>query len=425
MKRTRNQITNQRIEKITSKHAVVGIDISKDFHVAQVVDFRSRVLPSRALTFSNTKDGFFKFKRWIQDVQARHQLTSVIVGMEPTGHYWFNLANWLLKQGIEVVLVNPVLTHRSKENRDNTPSKNDAKDALTIADLINLGRYTEYIPQDEIFEQLKTMMSEREYWTRSQNSLGNRIVRWIDLYFPEFRKVFRDWTVPRALATLRAFPLPCDLQGLTVDEVITGWRKQGMKRCGGARGEAKARELLKLAENSIGDQRAVNEARRNVQRLLDMYEQTLSMLDEMEREIEALLQKLPQAEQLRSIHGLGTIPIAALLGFAGDLRRYQHGRQLLRRAGLNLAECTSGKFKGKIKLSKRGDSALRKYLYWGMLNMVQHHPDFRKRHQQNQAKGMTKQASIFKLIGKLARIVVAMVNQGEMYRSEEQGQMAA
>lgn len=425
MKRTRNEITNQRIEKITSKHAVVGIDIAKDYHVAQVTDYRNRVLAPRSLTFSNTEEGFHKFQRWIQDVQAQHHLTSVLIGMEPTGHYWFNLANWLLEQGMEVVLVNPVLTHRNKENRDNSPSKNDSKDALTIADLVNRGLYTEYSPQAESFEQLKTVMSDREYWVKLNVSLGNRIVRWIDRYFPEFRKVFPDWTVSRSLASLRAFPLPCDLKGLTADEVIAHWRKQGMKRCGGVSGKAKAVELLRRAAGSIGDRRAVEEAGRDLQRLLGMYEHTLSMLGEMQREIEALLDELPQAEQMRSIQGLGRTTMAAILGFAGNLCYYQHGRQLLRRAGLNLAECTSGKFKGQIKLSKRGDSALRKHLYLGTLNLVRHHSDFRRWHQHNQSKGMTKQASIFKLIGKLARILVGMVRNGEMYRSQEQSQVAA
>ncbi|XID90363.1 IS110 family transposase [Paenibacillaceae bacterium WGS1546] len=425
MNSTRTKKTNQRIEKITPKHAVVGIDIAKDNHVAQVIDYRNRVLAPRSLTFSNTAEGFEKFRRWIQDVQTRHHLTSLLIGMEPTGHYWFNLANWLLQQGIEVVLINPVLTHRNKENRDNSPSKNDSKDALTIADLVNRGLYTEYSPQAETFERLKTIMSDREYWVKLDNSLGNRIVRWIDRYFPEFRQVFPDWTVLRSLATLRAFPMPSDLRDLTADEVIAQWRKQGMRRCGGVSGKAKAVELLRRAAGSIGDVGAADEARRDLQRLLDAYEHNVSLLDEIQREIEALLDELPQAKQLRSIRGLGIITLAAILGFAGDLRRYNHGRQLLRRAGLNLAECTSGKYKGQIKLSKRGDSALRKHLYIGMLNLVGHHPDFKRWHQNNQKKGMKKQASLFKLIGKLARIVVGMVQHEEVYRTEDRSPSAA
>jgi len=417
MKLTRIQQTNQRIENITMNHAVVGIDIAKDTHVAQVVDYRNRVLMPRALAFANTEAGFEIFWEWLQAVQSKHGLSTVLVGMEPTGHYWFNFAAWLRRQQIDVVLVNPVLTHRNKENRDNTPSKNDAKDALTIADLVNRGLYTEYNPPAVEFERLKTIMSDREFWVKQSTSLGNRIVRWIDLYFPEFRQLFPDWTVVRSLASLQAFPLPCDLQGLTVDDVIEGWRHEGMKRCAGISGKAKAEELLRLASCSIGNRSATDEAKRDLQRLLKAYQNTLSELEEMQRQIEALLAEIPQAEQLRSIHGLGSITLAAILGFAGDLRHYAHGQQLLRRAGLNLAECTSGKFKGQIKLSKRGDSALRKYLYFGMLSLVSHHPDFKRRHEENQKRGMKKNASIFKLIGKFARILIGMVQRGETYRS--------
>lgn len=87
------------------------------------------------------------------------------------------MAHWLLQREIEVVLVNPVTTHRNKENRDNNPSKNDPKDALTIADVVSRGFYTEYTPQAPIFERIKTAMSDREYWVKPSTSLGNRIVR--------------------------------------------------------------------------------------------------------------------------------------------------------------------------------------------------------------------------------------------------------
>ncbi len=417
MKSTRIQVTNQRIERITTKHAVVGIDIAKEMHAAQVTNFRGVVLTPRHLSFPNTGEGFEKLLRWLEDVKAQYRLKSVIIGMEPTGHYWFDLANWLHERHLAVVLVNPVTTHRNKENRDNTPSKNDPKDALTIADTVSRGLYTEYAPQATTFERLKTVMSDREFWVKQHTSLQNRIIRWIDLYFPEFSLVFQDWTVPRALASLRAFPLPSDLKPLTADNVIEGWRQQGMKRAGGASGKVKAVGLLQAAARSIGRTDVSEEARRDLQRLLDAYEQTEKMLQGMQQEIEDLLGDIPMAEQLRSI-GLGTLTIAALLCCAGDLRRYAHGCQLLRRAGLNLAERTSGKFKGQIKLSKRGDSMLRKYLYLGMLSLIQHHPDFKRWHEDNLRRGKTKMASVFKLIGKLARIVIGLIQRGESYRSE-------
>jgi hypothetical protein len=41
-------------------------------------------------------------------------------------------------------MVNPDTTKRNKENRDNSPSKSDPKDALVIADVISRGYYYEY-----------------------------------------------------------------------------------------------------------------------------------------------------------------------------------------------------------------------------------------------------------------------------------------
>ncbi|MGG0845654.1 transposase, partial [Peribacillus simplex] len=74
-------------------------------------------------------------------LQRVNKLEVTIVGMEPTGHYWINLSKWLFKQGIEVVTVNPHLVKRNKENRDNTQSKSDKKDALVIADMVKNGYY--------------------------------------------------------------------------------------------------------------------------------------------------------------------------------------------------------------------------------------------------------------------------------------------
>lgn len=68
-------------------------------------------------------------------------LDTMIVGMEPTGHYWMNLSKWLVKQNMDVVTVNPYHVKRNKENRDNTQSKSDKKDALVIADMVKNGHY--------------------------------------------------------------------------------------------------------------------------------------------------------------------------------------------------------------------------------------------------------------------------------------------
>ena len=82
------------------------------------------------------------------------------MGMEPTGHYFKPLANYLILNKITIVMVNPYHTKRAKELDDNSPTKSDKKDALTIARLVRDGRYYEvYMPQD-IFAELRVLSSQ-------------------------------------------------------------------------------------------------------------------------------------------------------------------------------------------------------------------------------------------------------------------------
>jgi transposase len=125
---------NQLIENITVNHIVVGVDIAQETHVARAVNFRGVAL-GNPLEFSNDEEGFKSLDRWISDLLASYKLSQIIVGMEPTGHYWLNLAGWLKNKAIEAVLVNPHLVKKNKENRDNTRSKSDKKDALVTTPL--------------------------------------------------------------------------------------------------------------------------------------------------------------------------------------------------------------------------------------------------------------------------------------------------
>ena len=99
--------------------------------------------------------------------------------------------------------------------------------------------------------------------------------------------------------------------------------------------------------------------------------------------------------------GISDISLAGILGEAGDLSGFSHGNSLLRHAGLHLAEASSGKWKGKIVLSKRGRSRLRRFLYLATMSLVMNNPEFKAIHSHNvKVKKMKKMKSIMKLIGK-------------------------
>lgn len=410
---------NQHIERITTKHLVIGVDIAKEVHVARAVNFRGIEI-GRHLKFPNCQEGFEKLQRWIQNIQSKYQLSSLIIGLEPTGHYWLNLADWLVEQDIEVVLVNPLTTKRNKENRDNSQSKNDLKDALVIADAVSRGYYSSYTKSSPIYQRLRIVMKDREYWSNLKVSITNRIIRWLDIYFPEYFTVFKEWTYPRSIATLKEFPMPSNLSTMTPEKVITGWKKH-MKRAGGPTGLDKANQLITKARFSIGMTSGIEEAKRELDRLLNEYERLTSILEQFEQELLDLLKEIPDVFQLfQSIKGLSPLMIAAILAGTGDLSKYMHGQQVLSHAGLNLTENSSGKHKGKITVSKRGNRQLRKYLYLAVFALVANNPSFKQWHYHNvHVKKMKKHQSIFKLIGKLVRIMVGMARKKETFSPEK------
>ncbi|MBU8919438.1 IS110 family transposase [Bacillus sp. FJAT-29953] len=411
MKFKRQNKQNQLIERISVKHLVVGVDIAQQFHVARAVNFRGIVVGD-PLTFKNNEEGFTSLLKWIKDLQGLNNLDEAIVGMEPTGHYWINLSKWLFKQNIEVVTVNPHLVKKNKENRDNTQSKSDKKDALVIADMVKNGYYSEVRYTSESFEKLRVLMSNRDVVVKRLVSSINQLNRWVDIVFPELRQVFKDITAKGAIATLRLFPSPMDLETMQPNEVITGW-KSIMKRQPGLK---KALLLLQLAKKSVGTRQALDAYKFHLEQLLEEYDLAVAQLERVEQQVIEALNKITFAKKLLTIKGISEISLAGILGEAGDLSGFSHGNSLLRHAGLHLAEASSGKWKGQIVISKRGRSRLRRFLYLATMSLVMNNPEFQALHSYNvKVKKMKKMKSIMKLIGKLARIFVGISRRNESY----------
>jgi transposase len=406
---------NQLIERISDKHLVVGVDIAQQFHVARAVNFRGIVVGD-PLTFENNEDGFTILLHWINKLKKTNNLVTTIVGMEPTGHYWINLSKWLFEQNIDVVTVNPYHVKRNKENRDNTQSKSDKKDALVIADMVKNGYYSIVRPTSESFEELRVLMSNRDVIVKRLVSSINQLNRWVDVVFPELRQVFKDVKGKGAIATLRLFPTPMELRSMQPQNVVSEW-KSLMKRQPGLK---KAQILIHLAKRSVGTKQALDAYKFHLQQLLEEFDLATTQLERVEKQVTEVLKQIPYANQLLTIKGISEISLAGILGEAGDLSGFAHGNSLLRHAGLHLAEASSGKWKGQIVISKRGRSRLRRFLYLATMSLVMNNPEFKALHTSNvKVKKIKKMKSIMKLVGKLARIFVGIAKRNESYCPEK------
>ena len=121
----------------------VGVDLALDHNVAVVLTERAQQLAR--FRFANDRDGYDYFYRRLFTLQQRHQGSAVLVGMEPTNYYWKLLATDMEQQQPDYGyrLVNPYTVKKNREGDQLDRSKDDNRDAFTIADLLRTGKYTE------------------------------------------------------------------------------------------------------------------------------------------------------------------------------------------------------------------------------------------------------------------------------------------
>lgn len=398
-----NYTQNRKISQITPSTLIVGIDIAKDKHVARAQDDRGIEFGKR-LIFENRIHGYQKLLDWVSRHQKEHQKTHVIFGVEPTGHFWLSLAYFLTAKGYDFVLVNPMHVKKTKELDDNSPTKNDTKDARVIAQLIKDGRYSVPNLLDGIYAELREGVKLRDQLIQQLMITEGRIQNHIQRYFPEFFDVFKDWEGKAALCTLRNFPFPSQIKEMTSEEVLAKWKQEVNRGVGIKR----ATKLIEAAKKSIGIQIGIKFAKRELDYLLDQYELYKEQLGQLDKDLEALVETIPGAKEMINIQGLGPTTVALFFAEVGDITKYSHPQQLVNLAGLSLREHSSGKFKGQTKITKRGRSRLRRALYLAIRPLVAHNPTFKALHQyytKRPDRPLKKQQSLIALCCKLLRVL--------------------
>lgn len=401
-----NFTQNTKINQVTDKTLVIGMDIAKRTHYACMVDERGLLLKNSFPVYQS-RQGFEFFYELILEGMKKFDKTDVIIGIEPTGHYWLNLAYYLDERGIPLVMCNPLHVKRSKELDDNLQSKNDAKDALVIARLVKDGRYSFPRILKETEAELRVGATLRGNLVDEMNTVKNKLIRWTDRYFPEFRQVFPTFG-KMALAALECTPFPNDFVNKDSEELLDLYRKvEGMK----SPQKPKAKQLIECARLSIGVTEGQTMARIEIATLVQRYRQIERELEELQKQLTELVQASVEYEWLKTVPGLGDKTIIDLLSEIGSFAHYDHPRQLIKLAGLTLRENSSGQHKGQKRISKRGRRQLRALLFRVMIPMIRHNEAFRKLHEYyttRQTNPLSKKQSIVVLCGKLLKVLHAI-----------------
>jgi transposase len=116
---------------------------------------------------------------------------------------------------------------------------------------------------------------------------------------------------------------------------------------------------------------------------------------------------------LRSIKGIGERTAYWLV--AKDLRRFADARAAVADIGLNPRIVSSGLFKGRTRLSKIGDAALRKALYFPAIAAWQHNPIVKAFCERLAQRGLCKMAQIGAAMRKLVCLAYGVLKSGQPF----------
>ena len=403
----------EKITRITPDTLICGIDVGKTKCCARFCDFRGMDVYHK-VWFDKTEN-LDIIGCNITAAMYEENKTDVIIAFEPTGHYWLNIDKYFKDCGQETVLMPTYTVKQSKEQYDQNPTKSDPKDALLIARLTSEGKYVKPIEREKLYQDIYSGYHIYDDIQKEINKIKNKIHVWNDKYFPEIEKVYKI-TSESIKPIYERELLPNEIKNMTLEaftEIMTKNNRYSKKS-----NIQKLKELCKKSNGINPDKFTKQE----IKKLYERYQELLKECEEIEKELIELASQIDYVEKAVEITGIGYISIIGIIAETGNLKNYEHAKQVLKMSGLSLKESSSGQKKGKKHISKRGRAKLRRNLKQIGIVLVGKNSFFLQLHNyyttQRENK-LSKLISINAIIRKFMYILMAIVKSGESFSEEK------
>jgi len=373
------------------------LDIGKEKHYCYAQSPSGKYL--KVFSFENNLEGFMYCYETLEAFRNSEGLSEILLGSESTGTYGDAVVSWMLKKGINMVGVNPKHVHRMKEVVDNSPLKSDKKD-----------------PNHQILQvrgvaaELRAMGKYRDQLKTGEDRLLNQIESYLVRVFPEFVQVMKKLKLASSVYLLSEHVLPSDFVELGQEKLAAILKKASNGKLGGDR----ARGLMEAARKSIGITEGTSSSRLIIRGLARQVMGLRKDIKSAEKEIKGLLDQHGESAILLSMPNIGPITASKIIGQTGGLNNYTNGKQLIKLAGLNLYEISSGKHSSNKKISKRGRSDFRQILYLSAIRMVKKNGIFRTQYERY-TKTMKKPQALIAVAKKIIVTLFAMVKNKQEF----------
>ena len=404
---------NEKIKRITPDTLICGIDIGKTKCCARFCDYRGMEVYHK-VWFDRTNN-LDAIGCQITAAMYKENKNDVIISFEPTGHYWLNIDKYFKDCGQETVLMPTYTVKQEKEQYDQNPTKSDPKDALLIARLTSEGKYVKPIERDEIYQDIYSGYQIYDNIQIEINRTKNKIHVWNDKYFPELERVYKIDSVGIKPIYKKQL-IPSEINDMELEDFI-----ELMTKNNGYAKKSSIINLKKMCEKSNAIN-IDNFTKYEIKRLYDRYEELVNELEEVKNKLIELASQIDYVEKLVEISGVNYISVIGIIAETGDLRNYEHAKQVIKMSGLSLKENSSGKKKGKKHISKRGRSKLRRNLKQIGISLVKNNNFFLQLHNYyitQRDNKLSKLVSINAIIRKFTYIMMSIIKTGESFSVEK------
>jgi len=376
-----------------------GIDVSKDSFDITLLESSGEVKLQEKLTMD--REGFNTLLEYL----SSYSKEKLLVSMEATGIYHLPLLSFLLENSFHSVVVNPILIKSFIGSTTLRKTKNDKKDATSIA-LFSLKSYQSlHLATTDAIENIRPLIRERESLSKEIARLKTEIKANLVQLFPELLKNTNIFTKSILNLLLQA-PSRKAIRNLKKQKI-----QKLLDNTSGNKVRISADEILSLATNSIAvsDKYLEKVLTSKIRRLITIQNE-LSFLDE---ELQNSLEDTDindDIEILQSIPGIGTVTSKNFMVEVSSVKKFKSVKQLCAFIGIDPSVKQSGtsiNYRGKI--SKRGNAYLRRTIWQMAIGTIRSCEKFKTYFNKKREEGKKFKQAVIATANKLLKTIFILL----------------
>jgi transposase len=381
-----------------------GIDVAKEVHWATVLDDAGAIRLDRAV--ENTPAGI---EALIAELRALGG--EIALGLDVVGGIAGLLAAMLAQAGFHLVHVYGPAVNRARRGTAGGEAKSDPRDARVIADQVRTRR--DLRPVDapgELDLRPRLLVGRRRDLVDEQTRRLGRLHDLLVGIFPGLERAL-DLTTKGGLWLVARYATPAEVRRAGRVRLLAY-----LKRAGGLP-NANAEALAEAALAAARAQRVAVPGERMAATLVrELAAEALAArrrLTQLDRELEALLARHPDAALIRSLPGMGAVLTAEFIAEAGPLARFRSADALAAAAGIAPVLRQSGKARF-LRRPTGGNKALKRVFYQSAFCSL-HAADSRAFYARKRREGKRHHQALIALARRRVNVLWAMLHNREAF----------